>query len=268
LGNLWNLNNDTVNKPEVINEELVKFLKVYSAYDQDGPLQLVRHGSQNDGGYVVPVKAFKSADVLLGYGIATDNFFEDSFSQIYNKPSYGFDCGIDHIHSKSPLFTFVSQCIGSDRWLYGGQKSSRKISSFSQQIDNLGLKNKKVFVKVDIEGAEYDAFESILEHYANITGIVLEIHFSKTEANIRVLKLLNDLDKHFVLLHVHGNNCCLDSWISTTNSIGKIPTVIELTYINKALVTKYHLAENQAHPTAIDMPNILNKPDTQFEVLL
>ncbi len=247
---------------------MVKFLKVYSAYDQDGPLQLVRHGKQNDGGYVAPVKAFKSADVLLGYGIGADNSFEDSFSQIYNKPSYGFDCSIDHIDSKSPLFTFVNQCISSDRFLRHNQKPSGKVSSFSQQIDNLGLKNKKVFIKMDVEGAEYDAFESILEHYANITGIVLEIHFlDKNEFAMRALKLLNDLDKHFVLLHVHGNNCCENSSFYTTNSIGKIPIVIELTYINKALLTKYHLAENQAHPTAIDMPNDLNKPDAQFEVL-
>jgi len=249
------------------NRQLVELLKVYKAYDQNGPLKLVRHGRPYDGGYVVPVKAFEVADVLLGYGIFNDNSFEDEFSLIYNKPSYGFDGGISGISSKSPLFTFVDECIGSDRFLRTYESSSGKVSTFSQQINNLGLKDKKVFIKMDIEGAEYDAFEDILSKHDVIAGMALEMHFEEHGMALRATKLLESLNKNFILLHVHGNNLC-GGRFSTSNSVGVIPEALELTYINKTLVSDYHLSKNQKHPLFIDMKNCRFFPDLKFEVLL
>lgn len=251
----------------VAREELVKFLKVYTAYDQNGPLKLVRHGKTYDGGYVTAVKAFEEADVLLGYGIDLDNSFEDQFSIIYNKPSYGFDCGIEHIDSKSNLFTLVRECIGSDAFLYNISNTNGKISSFEQQLDKLKLRDKKIFIKMDIEGAEYDAFPGIIKNKNNITGITLEIHFTDLESTKKALSLLKQLDKDFVLIHVHGNNCCVHSGFATVNSIGVIPNVIELSYINRSLVTHVELSADQSHPLDIDQPNIQGAPEATFKIL-
>jgi hypothetical protein len=248
------------------NEVLVSLLKVYSAYDQNGPLRLERMGRQYDGGYVVPVLALNTADVLLGYGIADDSSFEEQFCEIYQKPAYGFDCGVNQVASKNKLFTFVPECIASDKFLYGNQKSSAKISSFTSQINKLNLSDKKIFIKMDIEGAEYEAFDDILTHHAKITGIVLEIHFGDQKTTDQAIKLLHSLFENFVLLHVHGNNC--GSYFTTKNSIGSIPKVLELTYIHKSLVTNYHLSKNQSHPLEIDMPNNPNQKDCEFEVLV
>lgn len=251
-----------------VREQLVKFLKVYLAYDNNGAIELARHGKSYDGGYVVAVKALNESDILLGYGIDTDNSFEDQYSVIYGKPSYGFDCGIQHIDSKSKLFTLVKECIASGAYLYNKSNSNYQISSFEQQLDKLKLKNKKIFVKMDIEGAEYDAFPEIINNQNNITGISLEIHLKDLDYTKKALHLLKQLDKHFVLLHVHGNNCCINSGFSTTNSIGVIPSVIELSYINKSLVTNFVLSKNQFHPLKIDQPNIESAPEAVFEILL
>ncbi len=248
-------------------EELVKYLKVYSAYDQNGALELIRHGKANDGGYVVSTKALNAAEVLMGYGIATDNSFEDQFSIIYNKPSYGFDCGIDQINSESKLFTFVKECIASDAFLYDGSATNNQISSFEQQLNKLNLKDKKIFIKMDIEGAEYDAFPEIINNKANITGIALEIHFDDIEKNKKALSLLKQLEKDFVLIHVHGNNCCVNTGFLTSSSVGVIPNVIELSYINKSLVMRYVLSVDQSHPQKIDQPNILGWPDANFKII-
>jgi hypothetical protein len=248
-------------------QKLVSFLKIHTAYDDNGRLKLIRHGRDYDGGYVVPVKALEQADALLGYGIADDNSFEEKFSDIYNKPSYGFDCGITNINSQNPLFKFVNQCIASDKTLYSGKKSSGNISSFTKQIDDLGLTNKKLFIKMDIEGSEYEAFTDILPHHQQITGIVLEIHFRNHSNTQKAVKLLSNLSKEFVLLHVHANNCCNDPGFTTVNAAGTLSDVIELTYINKALINEYELSDNQSHPTAMDMPNNREKADIEFEVL-
>lgn len=252
------------NKKNLRTQLVQKFL-VYKAYDQDGELNFIRHGQEHDGGYVTPIKALEKADILLGYGIADDNSYEDQFSLKYNKPSYGFDCGIEHIKSASPLFTFVSQCIADDKFLYNDYKTNGKIRSFEQQIKALDLEEKKIFIKMDIEGAEYAAFDSILKHSKNITGIVLEVHFRKAEKD--AIELLQKLEKDFILVHVHGNNCCVKRGLKTSNNTGVVPTVVELSYINKNLVTKYELSDNQNHPTKLDQRNVQHSPEAVFEIL-
>ncbi len=248
-------------------ENLANLLVVYEVADNNGPLHLLRLGNDYDGGYVVPEKACKDADVLFGYGIANDISFEEKFSAFYHKPSYGFDCGVDSFPSKNKYFTFVSQCIGTDKFLYDKDSSSQNISSFIQQVNNLGLQNKKIFIKMDIEGAEYEAFDGILKASSNVTGIVLEIHFIREGEILKAIKLLSALNKDFLLLHVHGNNYEMHRSFSARNVKGLVPKVLELTYINKALVTSFKISNNQSHPVLLlDMPNNRLRDDCSFEL--
>ena len=247
--------------------QLVDLLKIYSVSDDNGPLKFIRLGKEYDGGYVVPEKALVEADVLMGYGISDDPSFENDFSIKYNKPSYGFDCGVPSAKAQSKLFTFKSECIANDSFVYNNQKSSMKVSSFSEQLNSLGINNKKVFVKMDIEGSEYDAFDDILKHSNNITGIALEIHFDTAKAMDRAISLLSKLKGDFVLVHVHGTNCSPIAF-KTENSTGLIPYFIELTYINKNLVNKSFISDDQTHPTHLDMPCNPEKRDYEFKVLV
>jgi hypothetical protein len=248
-------------------QHVVSFLKVYEIKDESGEIKLIRHGGDYDGGYIIPEKALQRADVLMGYGIADDNSFEEQFSIKYQKPSFGFDCGIDSISSNSNLFTFVNECIGSDDFIYGHQNSSKKIHTFTEQVNKLNLDGKNIFLKMDIEGAEYDAFEDIIKHASSITGIALKIHVFDSDSAVRAANLLRSLQENFVLVHVHGNNCCSRPGIVVENAYGKMSHVIELSYINKNLITSYNLSSNQPHPTALDMPNLRNMPDVHFEVI-
>jgi hypothetical protein len=246
-------------------DKLAGLLKVYTVYDKDGQIMLLRLGKNNDGGYIVPLNALKRADALLGYGIEKDASFEEDFSKNYHKPSYGFDCGVKYI-GKHKLFHFINECINTDETLKCGQKSTKKITTFKQQLTRLGLIGKKIFIKMDIEGAEYGALPDILKYDADITGMVFELHLFNLKYVARAVGLLARLDNDFLLLHVHGNNYCNKCFVSR-KAIGKIPGVVELTYINKMLVTKYNLSVNQAHPSIIDMPNNPAKKDINFEII-
>ncbi len=139
-------------------------------------------------------------------------------------------------------------------------------STFEQHLEWTHALNKKLFIKMDIEGDEYTTLPDILEYTPEITGIVLEIHFMTSSEITKALSLIRLLNNDFLLVHVHGNNNCVDRFV-TRNSIGYIPRVLELTYINKNLLTSYALKGTQDHPTLLDMSNVPGYPDAEFTIL-
>ncbi len=247
-------------------DELTSLFLTYDVFDEHGPLKMVRHGKENDGGYVVPELALQKADVLLGYGICNDISFEERFADIYKKRSYGIECATKKIEIKNPLCTFIRKCIANDKYIYSNQKSSGMFSTFSEQLNDLKIKDQNIFVKMDIEGAEYEAFQDIFPHANNITGIVLEIHFIGWAELLQAISLMKNLQKDFYLVHVHANNCVQPQYLSV-NAHGAIPKVVELTYINKKLVKTAKISENQKHPSNLDMENCPTKEPYAFEVL-
>ncbi len=241
--------------------DIVRLLRVYRAYDAEGPIQLRRIGRDRDGGYVVPEIAIQKADAVMGYGISDDISFEESVAAIYEKPSWGFDGTCPPVETTHELCHFVPLCIVSNK-----QMSEGRNASFDEQVEMLGIRGKKLFVKMDIEGNEYDTLPDLLQHTRDITGIVLEIHFPADNQIAEALNLLRTLDKDFLLVHVHGNNYCLDHFV-TSNSTGRLPRVMELSYINKRLVEKYEISPDQSHPTKDDLPNNRDVSDMEFAIL-
>ena len=250
-------------------EKLVDHLKIYDVFDQNGPIKLIRIGKDYDGGYVVPEIALKQAQSLIGYGVADDISFEEQFSEIYNKHSYGFDCSTKYVEIKNKLTQFVPECIDSSDFIYASNPSSNtlKVTSFAQQLKNLDLEGQKLFIKMDIEGAEYNALPEILKYAQNITGMAVELHFSDGVGQVKkAVNLLSALERDFILVHIHGNNNAPK--FTTVNSEGEIPRLIELSYINKSLISNYQISADQSHPSIIDMPVIKELPDSKFKILV
>ena len=243
--------------------EIAALLKVVKIYGENGPIPLRRIGRDFDGGYVVPETVIQKADAVFGYGISDDISFEEETASRFGKPSWGFDGTCPPVATHHPLCHFVPQCIVSEQaYLQNPDKNG----TFAQQIAQFGLESKKLFIKMDIEGNEYDTLPDILRHAKNVTGLVLEIHFTEDSEIPQALALLKNLSDHFHLVHVHGNNCCLEHFV-TSNAKGAIPRVLELTYINKDLVSRYELSQDQSHPTPLDMPNASKIADLSFTIL-
>lgn len=250
-------------------ENFISLFKKYTAFDQNGEIKLVRIGRDNDGGYIVPEIALKKADALIGYGILDDISFEEMFSDIYQKPSYGFDCTTKNIEIKNKLTQFIPECIGSSINIQNAiynNSSMGKFTSFDQQLEKLSLQDKKIFVKVDIEGNEYEVFDDILKHTSNITGIAMELHFYENLQQFKAAKdLMIKLQKDFILLYVNGN-AAAPKLFSASNVEGMIPRAIELIYINKNLVDKYQISEDQKHPISFGMPLLKEKIEHGFKI--
>lgn len=254
------MSKENASEQQMMLDRVTRLLTVYQAFDQHGPLSLCRMGRAHDGGYVVPSLAMTHASAVMGYGICDDISFEESASRIYEKPSYGFDgtCPKPKIHHR--LCHFIPNNIvpsGMDQ---------DAATSFDHQIKKLQLRDSQLFIKMDIEGNEYSVMADILRHASQITGIVLEIHFMQEDQVPLALSLLEAIDRHFLLVHVHGNNYCLKSFTSTY-AAGSIPCVLELSYVNRNLVQSYTVAADQSHPTPLDMPNNASVSDCTFTLI-
>lgn len=247
--------------------EIVKLLKVYQVYDPNGLVPLRRIGKDFDGGYVVPELALEKTDVVFGYGIGDDISFEESVSEQFGKRSYGFDGTVDFTQKTHPLCQFFPICIISEaeRKRIVGKPS--KASSFKDHLGMLHVQDKKIFVKMDIEMAEYAVMPDILQYSSQITGITLEIHFDyDLELIPRALHLLQMFEKDFVLVHVHGNN--RSNLFRTFNAKGDVPRLLELSYINKNLIDHWEVSLSQCHPTPLDRPSDPDYPDIAFEIVV
>jgi hypothetical protein len=75
--------------------------------------------------------------------------------------------------------------------------------------------------------------------------------------------MMEKINKHFVLVHVHGNN-----WGEEFDYKGfKVPRVPEFTFVNKRCVTDYS-PDTQDYPiVGIDFPNNPNKPECDLSFL-
>ena len=71
--------------------KLPNFLKPY-LINKD---ELIRVGSIDDGGYVVPLLDIKSSTILISMGISDNWDFEKDFSKISNAKVFAYDDSID-----------------------------------------------------------------------------------------------------------------------------------------------------------------------------
>ena len=100
--------------------------------------------------------AFEKSDLLFGYGVYHTVAYEEKYSEIYNKFSYAFDCGVPTFVPKSSKCLFYSECIASDDFLIFDhlntkkmQVSSGKVHTLAQKLRELNFQDKKIFIKME-----------------------------------------------------------------------------------------------------------------------
>ncbi len=190
--------------------------------------------------------AAEYASVLISYGIFEDIAFEKAYVSTFHPPGYMFDCGIEKSpESYFPGLTFASECIGTDKYLINNQKSSTIIHNFGDKLKELGLENKKIFLKMDIAGAEIDVLPDILKYSDNITGMNLALHIDNPQRIIQFINIMKEVNKKFVLVGRHplSEEIRQQSFMYSKYYSGNIRDyTLELSYINKNLVSRYYIS--------------------------
>lgn len=232
---------------------------------------LIRVGSKYDGGYIINKILLTKTDQLISFGI-NDNFdFEKHFQKLAKCPveSYDYSIGFKFWFSrlKHDLFQFlllkrlnfkkILNIFKFIEFLFFFQKKNNKFflkkvgnEKNSVRFNDIIKKHKKkenIFLKIDIEGSEYDFINQINAFSKIINGFVIEFHLC--DKKIKLLENIIFKLSNFYLSHIHANSY---------STIGKndVPDLLELTFVNKKFVKKLNKNNFKSYPIKnLDNPN-------------
>jgi len=201
----------------------------------DPPFKKIRLGKDYDGGYIICEIPDIEYDLFISAGIDNDISFEEKFCEKYNTVNcYAFDGTIDDIKINNNNIKFIKKNIGIT--------NDDNTTNLLSLINN----NNSLFLKMDIEGAEFKWLESLTEDQLNkFSQIVIEFHYPTS------INVLSKINKLFYLVHFHGNNFCGFGHINNV----PVPNVFECTYVNKKYISIPNL-NTKTLPIEIDMKNI------------
>lgn len=234
---------------------LVSLLMPYNIYQSK-----LRLGSNRDGGYVITDHILNQSGCLFTYGVGDNIDFELDFIKLTNKKCKLFD----HTINGSFIDNYVSITNGLLSFYNEGLGNDNNCKSFEHHYKQLQI-NEEVLLKIDVEGCEYDYFETAdIDFIKNTCNcILLEIHnIEDLQTQSRLITILQKINKHFMIFHIHGNN------YSTTFKYKnfEIPNALELSFINKKYVQSYEKYKDYSL-TYLDFPNDSNQKDLSLNFL-
>jgi len=236
--------------------------------------KLIRIGSKNDGGYVIP--ADTNSNLLISFGLGDDWKFENEMlkkKMIKNFYTYDHTVDILTLLSKtlrrSKTFYMIKPFVYRIKVFFSyfidyvllhknhikkevtGNQSNRYQTNLYEIVNEVVAKSRFI-LKVDIEGAEYKIIDSVVYFSKQIDLLIIEFHgilhnYVKFEQSLQML-----LQK-FLIVHVHANN------FGTVDKSG-FPDVCEITF---APIGKYNAVGLVAKLPIenLDSPSSPTKPE-------
>ena len=214
---------------------------------------MIRKGRPHDGGYVM-LNDFENSHIAYSVGIGYDVSWDLDMAA-YGMDIYQYDHTVDAPPEANPHFRFFKTGIA------GVTDPKGSFKSLGDMIrDNKHENRTDMILKMDVEGAEWEAFEhmgdDVLPHFSQI---VLELHrFINADIPGHSEKILAGLAKlnHFHCpVHVHVNN------YGNTAMLGGvfINDTLEVTYVRKSDHTFTDCTK--IFPTELDTPTNPAAPD-------
>lgn len=248
-------------------------------------VDLVRLGRHCDGGYVIAQEALAAATGLVSFGLGADWSFEKAFSRQHPQ---GLLCVYDHTVSssfflKKSVKFFLKGCLFNKKAmgqsvkflkLYGQyntffqgpymhqlrcltrQKTS-EIDMVPQEVFSQFKPQESLFLKVDIEGCEYEVLGDLVDSWQWIPGLVVEFHEISLK-KAQFIALISHLKNRFEIVHVHANNFA---------KVGKdgVPDALEISFLNKALLAGQPVVYRSTLPLeGLDYPCDALNPDIKM----
>ncbi len=239
---------------------------------------LLRLGSNNDGGYLVEKNSLQNSTILLSFGLGYNWSFEKDFYKNRKIPIVCYDSTVTY----SSIKKYSIKHLGSFFFRIFKYKYFSKKGFFSEMLnkillfkdyrdffkgdirhikkdialgkDSLYLKDiikelnseEKIFLKIDIEGAEYRLLNEIINFQDKISGLIIEFH----NLDLNIDNVYSFIDKlNLKLVHIHPQN--------PAPVINNIPTQIELTFAKNP----QKISDELSLPHKLDQPSNSNIRD-------
>jgi len=211
---------------------------------------LERWGSEADGGYVVPGDLLQKGTLLITGGVGDNVDFEAEVARkIPGIKILLFDHTIAQLPNNSPLSAIWHKLE------LGPRQGQTSLTKTFELADTDG--NQNLLLKLDIESAEWDLIATTpTDFWKSVSLLILEIHNLQERKDWdKYSSVLEQLDKHLLLIHAHGNNC--SPTIHFRRQGTYVPTTMELTYINRQQIPSGVTLErwDKPAPTPLDRAN-------------
>jgi hypothetical protein len=222
-------------------------------------LPLVRLGSPNEGGYVVPDWPPFYRAGLLSYGVGGNPDFENDVLRRFRTTVVAFDPTVRRPETMDGDIRFVPHGLGpADEGVYGRLDSHRGF-----------LGAGPVMVKIDTEGAEWRSLAALGDlDELGVTVLVIELHDILRPSDLKVA-VVRKLAAWGHVAHIHGNN-----FNPFVHRLTPSP-VMEVTFVSKGAaaahgfvpvgVTGLPLAEHPYPVAGLDAPNDPALPDLPLD---
>ena len=239
---------------------------------------LVRLGRDHDGGYVVPRSVIAGADGILALGLYDDWSFEaaaqklnpalriDGYDHSIGRSRFAIDLTVDALrllkgrtsigevrrrfHTLRAYKRFFAGRNRHFAQMVTGRPTGAGAIDFTSAIDRLGCG--RVFVKMDIEGAEYRVIGQVVERADAIVGACIEFHDADALRPV-FDRAVDALLTRFAIVHVHANN------YGHVADDG-LPDGLEITFVNRS-VTGDAPPRKELYLPDLDQPNDPARPE-------
>ncbi len=214
--------------------------------------ELERFGEPADGGYLVCGNLLAAVESAYSYGISGYDQWGCDVSRRLDVTVHEYDC-FDTREPSCPggALAFHAECIGT----VPGVQDGRPFDTLRNQIARNGDATKRLVVKMDVEGAEWDALllasDEVLQRIDQLT---VEFHHVEEE---RFVAAVRRLKQFFYVANLHFNNFSCDP------SLAPFPSwAYEALFVSKKLGV-LDPSGAAAGPSAADAPNNPAAPDCQ-----
>lgn len=217
----------------------------FRCYDYDINNKM-RLGNKYDGGYVI-ANLDINYDCYISAGVSNEESFTRDLIKKYSfnkNNSFAFDGTIDdYPYSFTNDITFIKKNIGNT--------DNNQFTDLKFLIE----KYNNIFLKMDIQGSEYQWLSSLNENdLKKFSQIVIKFHSLSSDDDLQSkIECLKKINKLFYPIHIHANN---HSLVVIKSDFYHVPDVLEVTYIRKDLYNYEKPSfSKEKFPTILDSPN-------------
>jgi hypothetical protein len=216
---------------------------------------LKRYGGPGDGGYLMCENLIQGAASAYSYGIETEDDWGCQLSRTFGVMIHQYDCFTeDRPACDGGRTTFHDECVGPQAETI----NDNLFDTVPGQVVKNGDRGKRIIVKMDVEGAEWDSLLATPDDVlANIDQMPMELH-GTDEA--RFLQLVRKLKKQFHLVNLHFNNYACTPWVAPFPAVA-----YQVLWVNKRLSDVDRTAPVPAPLSPANAPDNPKGPDCQLQ---